>query len=164
MKWGYQDNLKPLYFFLRKDLTRTKSIKRKTNNFYPLICARKIVAFVVKCFLNFVLLINVCLWMFLCERNIFIKEKDNNNNKPAWNFLDNLMLLYYWGVHLSIHLSSLLLYAFVFIYNYLWESLLIYNHLCESIFLKSSKCLCLKKFFINIFSFYFISKTVCASK
>ena len=28
---GYQDNFKPVYFFLRKDLARTKSIKTQNK-------------------------------------------------------------------------------------------------------------------------------------
>ena len=41
--WGYQDNFKPVYFFLQKEL------KRKTNDFHPLrsLCARKVFALVV---------------------------------------------------------------------------------------------------------------------
>ena len=51
-----------LFFFYKKILRAQKALKRK-NHFHPLrsLCAQKIVAFVVYCLLNFVLLVNVYL-------------------------------------------------------------------------------------------------------
>ena len=69
VKWGYQDNFKPvylfIYFFYEKISHTQKAPKHKTNNFHPLrsLCAQ-----------NFVLLVNVCLWVFLCVRNLFAKK------------------------------------------------------------------------------------------
>ena len=79
VKWGYQDNFKPVFFFNEKISRAQKSLKRKTNDFYPL--TRKIVAF------DFVLF---CLWVFLCAQNLCVKK-----NTQAWNCLDNLILQYY---------------------------------------------------------------------
>ena len=42
VKWGNQDNFKPVFFFWRKDFTRTKT--RHTLEFYERV---KIVVFVV---------------------------------------------------------------------------------------------------------------------
>ena len=36
-------------------------------------------------------MVNVCLWVFSCVRNLFVKKI----NKQAWNFVDNLISLYY---------------------------------------------------------------------
>ena len=49
VKLGYQDNLKPVFFF-RENISRPKKTpKRKTSDFHPLrsLCTQKIVAFVV---------------------------------------------------------------------------------------------------------------------
>ena len=87
-------------FFYKKNLRAQKAAKRKTSDFHPYrkLCTRKIVP-LVKCLLNFVLLVNVCLWVFLCAQNLFIKKI-----KQAWNCLNNLILLYFWRVPLSTHL------------------------------------------------------------
>ena len=81
-------------FFYKKNLRAQKAAKRKTSDFHPYrkLCTRKIVP-LVKCLLNFVLLVNVCLWVFLYALNLFIKN--NNNNKQTWNYPDNLISLYY---------------------------------------------------------------------
>ena len=52
-----------LFFFYEKISPARKASKRKTSDSHSLrsMCARKIVALVVKCLLNFVLLVNVCL-------------------------------------------------------------------------------------------------------
>ena len=50
VKLGYQDNLKPVFFFFRENILRPKKTpKRKTSDFHPLrsLCTQKIVAFVV---------------------------------------------------------------------------------------------------------------------
>ena len=77
-------------FFLRlfKVSHALKPLKRKTSAFNPLrnLCAQKIVVFVISCLLNFVLLVNVCLWVFLCARNLFVIKKKRNTQ--AWNLLD----------------------------------------------------------------------------
>ena len=37
VKWGCQDNFKPVYFFFDEKISRVqKAQKRKTNDFYPL--------------------------------------------------------------------------------------------------------------------------------
>ena len=44
MKWGYQDNFKPVYVFLKEKASRAqKAPKRKTNYFHPLksLCVRE---------------------------------------------------------------------------------------------------------------------------
>ena len=73
LKWGYQDNFKTdyyyIYIFFYENVSRVqKAPKRKTSDFHPFksLCAWKIVAFV--------LLVNVCLWVFLCVRNLFVKK------------------------------------------------------------------------------------------
>ena len=48
-------------FFLQKDFAHTKITKTQTSDFLRSLYAQKIVAFVVSCLLNFVLLVNVCL-------------------------------------------------------------------------------------------------------
>ena len=105
-------------FFYKKNLRAQKAAKHKTSDFHPYrkLCTRKIVPLVVKCLLNFVLLVNVCLWVFLCVWNIFVRQK----NKQVWNCLDNLILLYYWRVPLSIRLSRIYLLTLTFICDYLW--------------------------------------------
>ena len=112
VKWGYQDSFKPVFFFfLRKDFACTKSIKRKTNDFYPLkiFCAQKIVALLFSvCLILFCWVIFAC-DVFLCVGNLFVKKKHTSNG------LDNLILLFYWGVPLSTHLSRIYLYALIFI-------------------------------------------------
>ena len=82
-------------FFCGKISCGQKIPKRKTSDFHPLrsVCARKIITFVVLCLLNFVLLVNVCLWVFLCARNLSLK-------KQAWNCPDSFILLYYFYVML----------------------------------------------------------------
>ena len=50
VKWGYQDNFKPVYLFSYEKISPAqKALKHKTSNFHPLrsLCTRKIVAFVV---------------------------------------------------------------------------------------------------------------------
>ena len=49
VKRGYQDDLKPVYFFYEKILRVQKAPKRKTSDFHSFrsFCTRKIVAFVV---------------------------------------------------------------------------------------------------------------------
>ena len=76
VKWGYQDNFKPVYFFYEKISRAQKAPKRKTRDFYHLRSLRtqKVVALVVYCLLNFALLVNVCLWVFLCSGNLFVKK------------------------------------------------------------------------------------------
>ena len=97
VKLGYQDNFEPVYyyfFFYKKTSRAQKAPKRKTSNFHTLKSSRvqKIVAFVVLCLVNFALLVDFFLKVFLCLRNLFVKKK---LNKQAWNCLDNLILLYY---------------------------------------------------------------------
>ena len=77
VKWGYQDNFKPVYLFYENISRAQKSPKSKTSDFQRLrsLCTRKIVALVVQCLLNFVLLVNVCLWVFLCARIFSRKNK-----------------------------------------------------------------------------------------
>ena len=66
VKWGYQDNFKPVFFFFYEKISHAQEApKRKTNNFHPL---RSLWA------QNFVLFVNVCLWVFLCVRNLFVKK------------------------------------------------------------------------------------------
>ena len=69
VKWGHQDNFKTdFFFFYEKVSYAQKAPKHKTSNFHLLrsLCAQKTVAFVAFCLLIFVLLVNVCLWVFLC--------------------------------------------------------------------------------------------------
>ena len=65
-------------FFLRKDLKRIKSTKRKTSDFYPFtsLCSQKIVAFVVFCSLIFVLLMSF-LFVSVFIRAESFREKKN---------------------------------------------------------------------------------------
>ena len=61
-------------FALRKNSPNAP--KLKTNDFHPLksFCARKIVAFVVFCLLNFVLLVGFDLWCVFYAQKFFVKE------------------------------------------------------------------------------------------
>ena len=135
VKWGYQDNFKLVYFFLRKDFARTKhsqaninqqnkikeTLNNKVNSFSRAQTYKslKVTCFAFEC--------------FLCARNLFVKIK--TKKKQAWNCLDNLISLYYWCLPLSTHLSSVYLYAFVFICNHLWESFL-FVIICKNLFFK----------------------------
>ena len=77
-----------------------------------------------------------------CVPKIFSSEK----NKQTWYCLDNLNLLYYWGVPLSSHLSKIQLCALNFICDHLWKSLLfmkvflnlfLFMIICENVVFKS---------------------------
>ena len=59
------------------------------------------------------------MWVLLCVLNFFVKKK-----YLSWNCLNTLILLYYWRLPLSTHLSSLYLHAFVLICSHLWKSLI----------------------------------------
>ena len=64
-------------FKKKKNILLTKNMPQaKTNYFHPLrhFCMQKIVAFVVFCSLNFVLLVGFCLWHVFCVRKIFLKK------------------------------------------------------------------------------------------
>ena len=119
VKWDCHDNFK-FFFFLQKDFMRTKSTKTNhpLRRFYTHQGPLPLLLFVC---LFFVLLVNVCLWVFLYSRNLFVK-KIKNKNKQTWNCLDSLISLYCWHAPLSTRLSRIYLYALVFICNYLWES------------------------------------------
>ena len=124
--------------------------KRKINNFPPLrsFCAPKTVAFVVFCFLVFVLLLGFCLiWLFVRSKCFLQKN---------WNCLDSL--IYYttslcpyqpaYQEFICTHLflfvviceNLIFLWQYFWIFFYLWEYPLIVRifwnlyHLCESIF------------------------------
>ena len=73
--WGYQDSFGP--FFYENILSRKEAPKCKTSGFHPFIgfCAQKIVAFVVFCLPNSVLLAVFTWFAFLCCRNLFVKKK-----------------------------------------------------------------------------------------
>ena len=62
VKWGYIDNFKPVYFFLRKDFATTKSTKMQNKQLSP--------------FQKFVDSKNWCLFclVFLCAQNLFVKK------------------------------------------------------------------------------------------
>ena len=108
--WGYGENFKPDYFFfffLRKNFTSTKTLTNaKQATFTPLeVCAhKKPLPLLFFSSLIFVLLVNVCLWVFLCARNLFIKTKIN---KQVWNFLRNLNYLYYFLDKFSLKIQNL---------------------------------------------------------
>ena len=71
----FQDRL--LLFFSHEKILNTQNApKRKTNDFHLLrgLWVQKTVTFVVFCLLISVLLVNVCLWVFLCARNLFVKK------------------------------------------------------------------------------------------
>ena len=115
VKWGHQDNFKAVHFFYEKILRAQKASKHKTNNFHHprSLCARKIVALVVQCLLNLVLLVYFCLWVNLRAWNLFVKKI--NKNKQVWNFPDNLISLYYWPVPLPTRLLIIYLYTLWYI-------------------------------------------------
>ena len=97
VKWGYQGNFKPVYFFLRKDFARTKTpsqakmnqqnknkltLNKKGNNFSrtPKLLRR---------------------WKsFVLRLVIFVRLKPFRKkiNKQAWNCPSNLILLYYFYI------------------------------------------------------------------
>ena len=130
VKWGYQDNFKPVYVFFTKKFHAQKkkhsqaninqqnkikqTLSNKGNN---LSCAQIFKRVKVACF---------TFWYFSCVRNLFVKK-----DKQAWNCLDNLIFLYYWRVSLSMRLLRIYLCTFIFICDHLWTSLLIYDHLYE---------------------------------
>ena len=92
VKLGYQYNFKLVSFYEKISCTQ-KAPKRKTSKFHPRsLCVKKIVALVVQCLLNFALLVNVCLWVFLCAGNLSVKKTKKN---LTWNCFDSLILLYY---------------------------------------------------------------------
>ena len=74
VKWGYQDNFKPVYFFFcEKIWCAQKAQKCQTSNFN-----------------SFGWLMFACN-VLLYARNLFVNKKIN---KQAWNCLDNLISLY----------------------------------------------------------------------
>ena len=80
VKWGYQDHFKPVYFFLRKDFAQIKSTKTQNKRLSPSykFLHAKDCCLCCLVLLNFVLLFNVFLWVFLCAWKLFLKKI----NKP----------------------------------------------------------------------------------
>ena len=126
-------------FFWWKDFARTKT--RHTLEVYARMknCCLRCLVLACFCFVSWFLLV-----MCFCAREIFLsKKKKKKKNRQAWNCLDNVIILYYWGVPLSIHLSRIYLYARIFIFDHLWESLLfmriflnlfLFMIICENLF------------------------------
>ena len=93
VKWGYQDNFKPVNYFFYEKISRpqkhsqaninqqnriTQTLNNKGNNFSSAQTSKRVK---VACF---------AFWCILCARNHFVKK-----NKQAWNCPDNVILLYY---------------------------------------------------------------------
>ena len=122
MNWGYQDNFKPVYFFLRKEFERTKTTKIQNKWFPPshkFLCVQKLLPllFFVRIFLF--LLVNVCFWVFSYAQNLFVKKKVNRLEIVSIASIHYTTDVYppqpaYWGLYL---------HAFIFICDHLWESL-----------------------------------------
>ena len=92
VKWSFQDNFKPVYFFYEKISRVQKVPKRKASDFHPhKTCAReKLLPFLFRA-----CLILFCWLMFACECFCAGETFRKNNYKQAWNCLDNLISLYY---------------------------------------------------------------------
>ena len=134
--WGYQDNFKPIYyFFWWKDFACTKT--RHMLEVYVCMknCCLCCLVLAYFCFVCWFLLVTC-----FCAHETFSSKK---KNKQAWNCLDNLNILYYWGVPLSSHLLRIYLHALIFICDHLRESLLfmriflkpfLFMIICENLF------------------------------
>ena len=83
-------------FFLRKGFERKKAPKPKANDFHSLrsFCAsRKIVASVVFCLLNFILLVGFCLWRVFVRAKCFRKKKQKKSRLEIVLITSNTILL-----------------------------------------------------------------------
>ena len=103
VKWGYQDNFKPVFFsgfFVTKRFRAHKkhqNAKQTTFTLLEVVVRAKNCCFSCLVFAFFLICWLVLVWFsFLYAQNIFMKK-----NKQAWNCLDNLILVYYWRVPLS---------------------------------------------------------------
>ena len=80
VKWGYQDNFKPVYFFYKKISRTQKSPKRKQATFSEVYTHEKLLPLLFS-----VCLILFCWLMFACEcfflRVKFFREKNINRLK-----------------------------------------------------------------------------------
>ena len=128
LKWGCQNNSKPVCFFFTKRFWAYKKHQRFPPS-YKILCAKKTVVFVVFCSLIFCFCWLVLVDMRFCTRKIFSQK-----NKLTYSCLGSIILLYYWRVPLSTHLSSLYFHAFVFICNHLLESIVEYNGATQDTF------------------------------
>ena len=106
-------------FFFAK-IFRAYKNENQTNHsvrsFY--VAFLKIVAFFIFCSLNFILLVGFGL---IC---VFVRAKSFRKKKLVWGCPNYLILLYYWCVPLSTHLSRVCLYPLTFICDHLWWSLI----------------------------------------
>ena len=127
----------PNFCFLRKDFARTKiRHKQKATDKTKLSKQKTTKATIFRMEKNFWEGENrlFCILMLFYGQNCFVKDK--KEKKSTWNCPDNL--LYYWCISLSTSVWRISLYAFIFICDCLWESLLFVRifwnlyRLCES--------------------------------
>ena len=79
--WGYQANFKSVYFFTKRFWVNKKhqSVKQTTFSLLEVCACKKPLPLLFFVRLFFVLLANVCLWVFLHAQNLFVEKNKQTN-------------------------------------------------------------------------------------
>ena len=122
----FSEQFQAIFFFFFKEKTHKnlQNAKQTTFTLLEVFASIKNVAFIVYCLLDFVSLVDFCLWHVFVHLKFFLKK----NNKLAWNCPDNLIILYYYfdnliilyycrGGSLRVYVS---LYVFKGVFSYLF--------------------------------------------